>query len=169
MINGATVKTIRKHESFGEIALFQDDCKRTATVIAKTDAVLLSLSRDDYQAVLKQTKKGRRLSMAMDSRAESLLLQDRVRRKKSGTTLLGGDAAGGKPPGRRKRRGSVAVSSRGGSKRKKKKSKKKKSKVKVGEGGEDGGGTSGPSGVCSSCGQLSTDEVYCSHCNSLMF
>ena len=78
--DGKTVSVMEEGKSFGEIALMQDDCKRTATIEAETDCVLLSLSRDDFEHVLSEHG-GRRAARHMDSAAEALLLGDRMRRR----------------------------------------------------------------------------------------
>ena len=46
------VSTLGPGKVFGEIALMQEDCKRTASVVAKSDVVLLTLSRDRFHEVM---------------------------------------------------------------------------------------------------------------------
>ena len=69
IIGGAVVSTMGKDETFGEVALMQPNCKRTATITAADDVVLLSLTRDDFQAIL-NSGGGRRASRTMDHHAE---------------------------------------------------------------------------------------------------
>merc|ERR1712100_951344 len=56
-ISDVTV-TFRAGQSFGELALMYQ-CRRTATILAKTDGVLYKLSRDDFTNVLQKSAKER--------------------------------------------------------------------------------------------------------------
>lgn len=47
--------TMKSGNSFGEIALREPKAKRTATVVAAEDCVLISLAADDYNAILRES------------------------------------------------------------------------------------------------------------------
>ena len=81
-VGGEVVSTMGKNQTFGEVALMQDHCKRTATVTAKDDVVLLSLSRGDFHGIL-ASGTGRRASRTMDHAAEDFLRQDRLRQSQA--------------------------------------------------------------------------------------
>ena len=54
--NGRVVATLGPGKVFGEIALMQEDAKRTASVVAKSDVVLLSLSRARFHEVMDEAR-----------------------------------------------------------------------------------------------------------------
>ena len=92
--NGKGIKMLKEGNMFGEIALLQDDHKRTATVVAKTDVVLLSLSRD---AFLKHFGSGNKQAVVQEAMKKKLAA-DKARNAK------GGKKGGKKDDGKKKKK-----------------------------------------------------------------
>ena len=95
------------HDTFGEVALLHDHAKRTSTVVAATDVMTLTLSRDGFTAMFGDGDgggKSLRAVRSMSNLMEQRLLTDRVRNAKRRGSLTGGGGADDGPTKRKSRR-----------------------------------------------------------------